>query len=244
MGSPSVVKGIGVTGAGTPMLISGPAVSQQTFGCPDVSIIWAPRVIEPVWNNLFTQLENMTGVSVYRFPAKPNEILAIGSKPTPCIVVRHVEDALAADDENWTNGFAAAHTEMLGLAEREDLDVCRRVVKLGWKGVLLPDLTAPMLSRAIATVIRGELWMSRAAVSAIVQEFSSADVGHKLTPRERDILRLLAQGCKNQQIANALFISRDTVRWHIRSLYSKLGMHNRKSAEAYAATLRWPPEAI
>jgi LuxR family maltose regulon positive regulatory protein len=52
----------------------------------------------------------------------------------------------------------------------------------------------------------------------------------RFTRREIEILRRLAAGEDNRQIAESLFISRETVRWHLRSAYAKLGVHNRNAA--------------
>jgi DNA-binding CsgD family transcriptional regulator len=58
-----------------------------------------------------------------------------------------------------------------------------------------------------------------------------------LTAREIQVLRLVARGCRNQEIAEQLFISVETVRWHLRSLYGKLGVHDRLSAAVFASGL-------
>jgi NarL family two-component system response regulator LiaR len=55
-----------------------------------------------------------------------------------------------------------------------------------------------------------------------------------LTRRERDVLRLLAEGMSNQQIADELFISPRTVTNHLASIFSKLGVHSRTAAVSYA----------
>ncbi|MBN9662367.1 MAG: helix-turn-helix transcriptional regulator [Acidobacteria bacterium] len=51
-----------------------------------------------------------------------------------------------------------------------------------------------------------------------------------LTRRELEVFEFIRQGLTNQQIADELFLSRETVRWHVRSLYSKIGVKNRSSA--------------
>lgn len=56
-----------------------------------------------------------------------------------------------------------------------------------------------------------------------------------LTPREREVLRLVAKGRSNHQIAQSLWVSQDTVRFHLRNAYRKLGVHNRRAAVAASA---------
>src|SRR5690606_18622779 len=58
-----------------------------------------------------------------------------------------------------------------------------------------------------------------------------------LTPREHDVLRLLAEGLTNSEIAEALVLSTETVRWYTKQLYSKLGVHHRVKAVAQARAL-------
>jgi ATP/maltotriose-dependent transcriptional regulator MalT len=69
-----------------------------------------------------------------------------------------------------------------------------------------------------------------------------------LTARETEILALVAQGFTNQQISDALHIGRETVRWNMRMIYGKLGVHDRESAvlRAFGTSLRKPslPETI
>jgi len=68
----------------------------------------------------------------------------------------------------------------------------------------------------------------------MIRDLLSAESPRKLTRREKEILRLVGQGYKNQEIAEQLFISRETVRWHLRSLYPKIGVQDRLSAAFYA----------
>jgi DNA-binding NarL/FixJ family response regulator len=62
----------------------------------------------------------------------------------------------------------------------------------------------------------------------------SGPTGIDLTPRELDVLRLLAAGLSNQAIAEALFIGRGTVKWHVASVLAKLDLPSRAAAAAYA----------
>jgi len=55
----------------------------------------------------------------------------------------------------------------------------------------------------------------------------------RFTPREQEILECISNGETNRSIAARLFITRDTVRWHLRCLYTKLGVHNRKAVAAF-----------
>jgi DNA-binding NarL/FixJ family response regulator len=105
---------------------------------------------------------------------------------------------------------------------------------MGCMGFLRPDSPPWQFRRAVEAVAAGELWAPRLLLSRICRDYLSSHDPCKLTDREEQILALLAQGHKNREIAASLFISRDTVRWHIRAIYAKLGIHDRQSAASYA----------
>ncbi len=107
---------------------------------------------------------------------------------------------------------------------------------MGCRGVLEVDSPAATLRRAIQAVASGEIWASRRSISRVVQTLLFAD-RQQMTSRESQILKLIARGYSNREIAEQLFISRETVRWHMRSLYSKIGAHDRDSAVTYARDL-------
>jgi ATP/maltotriose-dependent transcriptional regulator MalT len=91
-----------------------------------------------------------------------------------------------------------------------------------------------MIRKAVIAVSSGELWLPRKILSKLAQEAFVQGNTRKVTQRESEILKLICLGFKNQQIAEHLFISRETVRWHLRSLYSKLGVDGRTAAIRYA----------
>ena len=107
-------------------------------------------------------------------------------------------------------------------------------LEAGYDGVVANDTPAPMVLKAIESIFDGQLWVPRKILSQIVQKAIRNSALPKLTARESEILHLISVGYKNQEIADQLFISRDTVRWHIRSLYSKISVTNRIAATQYA----------
>ena len=110
---------------------------------------------------------------------------------------------------------------------------CLSLLQMGCVGFLDPKSPPWQFRRAVEAVASGELWAPRLLLSQICRDYLSAYDPCKLTDREEQILALLAEGRKNREIAASLFISRDTVRWHIRAIYSKLGIHDRQSAALY-----------
>ncbi len=111
-----------------------------------------------------------------------------------------------------------------------------RYVRMGCSGCLARDSSLPTIRRAIVAVAHGEIWGSRFAISQLLR-FCLQSESAQLTERERVILNLISQGYKNNDIARLLYISSETVRWHLRRLYRKLGTHDRRRASHLAEAL-------
>jgi two-component system nitrate/nitrite response regulator NarL len=130
------------------------------------------------------------------------------------------------------------------LLERMDADGAREAYGRGASAVLATDVTADELSSAIRAVAAGlvvvpsTLSADLLALARPVAAYASASVsaGVPLTPREREVLVLLAQGLANKMIAPRLGISEHTVKTHVAAVYEKL--HARNRAEAVVAAAR------
>jgi len=102
-----------------------------------------------------------------------------------------------------------------------------RFFQMGCVGVLPLTVSQDTLGRALRAITEGAVWMPRRILSKLARVGSLMGTEGKLTRRECDILRLIRLGRTNQQIAEELFISRETVRWHVRGLNSKIGAATR-----------------
>jgi DNA-binding NarL/FixJ family response regulator len=120
------------------------------------------------------------------------------------------------------------------VVDEDDPKLCQRLLRMGFDGAIERSAPPAIFRRALSAVAEGELWASRKSVSALVREFLSDTGPTKLTTRQREIFDLLAKGYKNREIADALFVSRDTIRWHLRGIYAKLGVPDRTRAIEYA----------
>jgi len=105
------------------------------------------------------------------------------------------------------------------------------------------DLNDPsnQLVEALRIVLKGEIWLPRDKMSSIMDRIISVvgrDLKEKtldqLTPTEFQVLRLIGQGKSNDEIAEAMFISKNTVRSHIKSIYAKFDTHSRLQLALYA----------
>jgi two-component system NarL family response regulator len=107
-----------------------------------------------------------------------------------------------------------------------------RALEAGARGYLLKDTTSEELMTAIRQVHAGERYMPHAIASRLADRL----VRPTLTPRELDVLRLVAKGRTNKELAAAMFVSEETVKTHMKSLFLKLGVHDR--AEAVSVSLK------
>jgi DNA-binding NarL/FixJ family response regulator len=115
-------------------------------------------------------------------------------------------------------------------------------IRSGAKGYLIKNMSPAKLVSAIRSVYQGESAISRSMTLRLMEEFSrkvapapskSSAFGN-LSPRETDVLRAVAEGLSNQEIADRLFLSENTVKYHVHSILEKLDLKNRKAAAKYA----------
>ena len=115
------------------------------------------------------------------------------------------------------------------------------VIQLGAKGLVLKESMPEMLLECVRRVHRGEQWIDRAALTRAVDEGDrggsaapATPAGSTLTPRELEVVRMVAQGLRNREIAEKLSISEGTVKIHLHNTYDKLGVDGRLELLLYA----------
>ena len=114
------------------------------------------------------------------------------------------------------------------------------LVKRGIRGVFYDDDPLPNLAKGIPAILEGELWFSRKDLMKCILEADTSsklamELKAQLTAREREILLLIASGINNNQIADKLNISRNTVKTHLYNIYNKINVPNRLQAALWAA---------
>jgi DNA-binding NarL/FixJ family response regulator len=115
-------------------------------------------------------------------------------------------------------------------------------LRAGASGFLLKDATAEELCAAVRVVAAGEALLAPRVTRRLIEEFARLpDSVHvvapelaRLTPRETEVLHLLARGLPNADIAGRLYVSEATVKTHVRSVLAKLGLPNRLQAVIFA----------
>jgi NarL family two-component system response regulator LiaR len=116
----------------------------------------------------------------------------------------------------------------------EDVSVTG-AVRAGAIGYLLKNTGGDELCRAIKAAAAGQVQLSPEAAARLMREVSAPENSEALTERETDVLKLVARGMANKQIARNLFIGEKTVKTHVSNILLKLGVNSRTQAALHAA---------
>ena len=132
---------------------------------------------------------------------------------------------------------ASKDSRVIILTCLHDSAVQRRALQLGAMGLVVKEESAEVLLKAIKKVHSGEAWIDRTMMAGLISEISrpgdksehtlQADRIETLTKREREVVKLVADGLKNKQIASRLSISAITVRHHLTAIFAKLEVADR-----------------
>lgn len=125
-------------------------------------------------------------------------------------------------------------TEVLALTSVLEHASITNAIRAGAIGYLLKDTQAADLRRAIHAAADHQVQLSPAVAAQLMREVRLPDLSHMLTERETQVLRLIAQGKANKEIARALAISEETVKSHVSNIFSKLHVNSRTQAALYA----------
>jgi two-component system NarL family response regulator len=134
---------------------------------------------------------------------------------------------------------------MLTVSDEED-DLYE-AIKAGATGYLLKEISIEEVADAVRAVVQGQTLISPSMASKLIVEFTAlakraSDTqsvpAPRLTDRELGVLRLVAQGLTNREIAEELFIAENTVKNHVRNILEKLHLHSRMEAVLYAVRQR------
>jgi DNA-binding NarL/FixJ family response regulator len=133
-------------------------------------------------------------------------------------------------------------TRVIALTTYADDDSIFGVLEAGAMGYLTKDAGAQEIVRAIRAVDAGEALLDPAVQARVIRQLRAGPAPTKapsalpddLTAREAEVLRLIAQGLNNREIAERLVVSEATVKTHINNIFSKIGVRDRAQAVVYA----------
>jgi len=135
-------------------------------------------------------------------------------------------------------------TKVIVLTASEDKNQFVQAMKFGTSGIVLKQTATELLIKSIRKVHSGEIWLDSHTTAAVMRQFSQpmepASHGGRdrerspLSQREREIVQLVAQGFKNKEMAEKMFISEQTVKNHLHNIFDKLGVSDRLELALYA----------
>jgi len=141
----------------------------------------------------------------------------------------------------------APRSKVILFASGETKDDFVEAMKLGCSGILLKNAGTGLIEKSIHKVFAGEIWLDSDTTAAVIRQFASPGdfaVAHpngkstrersQLSQREREIIVLIAQGYKNKEIAEKMFITEQTVKNHLHNVFDKLGVSDRLELALYA----------
>jgi DNA-binding NarL/FixJ family response regulator len=148
--------------------------------------------------------------------------------------------------------IAKNKTRVIVLTASDDKNEFVQAMKLGTSGIVLKQTATELLIKSIRKVHAGEIWLDSHTTAAVIRQFVANDEAqpavHSLPPtpptrerersplsqREREIVALVAQGFKNKEMAEKMFISEQTVKNHLHNIFDKLGVSDRLELALYA----------
>jgi two-component system nitrate/nitrite response regulator NarL len=186
-------------------------------------------------------LEQEDSVVIVGEASNGNECVSMLSKLKPDILLLDLrmpdKDGLAVLEEV---NFDSIGTRVIVLTATEDDNDVVRAMRLGARGVVLKQSATDLLLKSILKVQSGEIWLDNRMTAEVMRAFSkSSESGPRrekplLSDREREIVQLVAQGFRNREIGEKLFISEQTVKNHLHNIFDKLGVSDRLELALYA----------
>lgn len=135
--------------------------------------------------------------------------------------------------------------KVIVLTASEDKNEFVQVMKMGCSGIVLKQTVSELIVKSIRRVHAGEIWLDSNTTAAVMRQFAApSDSAARttmrsrdrspLSQREREIVALVAQGYKNKEMAEKMFISEQTVKNHLHNIFDKLGVSDRLELALYA----------
>ncbi len=124
--------------------------------------------------------------------------------------------------------------QVIALTSFREENLVQGALQAGAISYLLKNVSADYLAEAIRDASAGRSTLSPEATEALIHAAQRPQPHYELTPREQEVLALMVQGLSNLEIADRLFVSRSTAKFHVSSVLSKLGVESRTEAVVLA----------
>ena len=184
------------------------------------------------------------GIEVVAMAGNRAEAIALAAREQPDVILIELE----VDGEDTLRFVpdireAASKARVLILTGFKKQEGHQRAVQVGAVGVVFKNQEPEVLIKAVRKVHAGEVWLDRTTMGSLFNEMTRKKLDGRdldetrresLTDRELQVIGLIAEGLKNKQIAQRLFISETTVTHHLSSIFSKLDVSDRLELVIYA----------
>jgi DNA-binding NarL/FixJ family response regulator len=178
----------------------------------------------------------LDGIELVATAADGEEALALAAEHNPDVVLMDLRMP-RMDGIEAIRRLAARGTSAIALTTYADDASVLGALRAGARGYLTKDAGAEEIRAAVEAVARGEAALDPAIqhhVLAAVSTPADAEVPDDLTPREVEVLQLIAEGLTNTEIAQRLVVSAATVKSHVNHIFAKIGARDRAQAVVYA----------
>jgi two-component system, NarL family, response regulator LiaR len=189
-----------------------------------------------VRHGLRTYLETLADMDVAGEASDGAEAVELAGRLLPDVVLMDlVMPELDGIEATRQIKAASPATKIIALTSFDDDEKVFPAIKAGAAGYLLKDVRPAELAEAVRKASRGEALLAPSVAARLMQEVSGErPTASGLTDRELEVLRLIARGLANKQIAHELVVSEKTVKTHVSNILAKLHLADRTQAALYA----------
>ncbi len=187
-------------------------------------------------------LESEDGIDVVAEAEDGEDAVARAEETVPDVVLMDVRmPKMSGIEATRAIADVVPSAKILMLTVSDEEEDLYEAVKAGATGYLLKEISIEEVANAIRAVTTGQSLISPSMASKLLSEFNNLAkqaqqkvMAPRLTDRELQVLKLVAKGLSNREVAEELFISENTVKNHVRNILEKLHLHSRMEAVVYA----------
>lgn len=192
---------------------------------------------------LRTLLDREPNISVVGEGKNNEQIVPLAAHKAPDVILLDIDEPAHAYEVIPALLDAVREAQVIVLSGTPRSEVHQAAIRCGARGLVLKNQAPELLIKAIRKVHAGEVWINRTMMADLLTVLQHPNGTHtdpeeakieSLTDRERDVIALVGEGLKNQDIGDRLHISESTVRHHLTSVYSKLEVSDRLELLIYA----------
>jgi DNA-binding NarL/FixJ family response regulator len=191
----------------------------------------------PLWCNALEQLLGTAGVTLLGSAADSGQLLERLSEQAPDIVIVDVD----VDPESGLEAIRRVHAEhpfvrLVALAREADDETIREALRAGVRVVCVKTAQQEDLLSAVRLACADSIFVAPAGWDGTSHDAATSALtkGVRLTKRELEILGFVAEGHSNAEVARSLWVTEQTVKFHLSNIYRKLGVTNRTEASRWA----------